>query len=49
MGLPKYADEHRWERLFHLSDQLDAVHVTFSMNKDHWLIFRRRDFEDDRP
>ena len=34
-------DERRWERLFHLSDRIDAVHVTFSMDKDHWLMFRR--------
>lgn len=35
------ADECRWERLFHLSDQLDAVHVTFSMERDHWVIYRK--------
>lgn len=35
------SDRTRWERLFHRSDQLDAVHVTFSMNKDHWLMFRK--------
>lgn len=35
------ADTDRWERLFDLSDQLDAVHVTFCGDKDHWLMFRR--------
>lgn len=40
-------DERRWERLFHLSDQLDSVHVTFSTSKDHWLMYRRRDFNEE--
>lgn len=36
------ADERRWERLFDLSGQLDALHVTFAMDKDHWMMYRRR-------
>ena len=36
------SDLSQWETLFQRSDELDAVHVTFSMNKDHWLMFRKR-------
>lgn len=35
------SDGNQWETLFHRSDELDAVHVTFSMNKNHWLMFRK--------
>ena len=37
-------DKGCWETLFHLSDRLDAAHVTFSMNRDHWLMFRKRPY-----
>lgn len=40
-------DERRWERLFDLSAKLDSVHVTFSMDKDHWMMYRRRDFNEE--
>jgi hypothetical protein len=36
------SDLSQWETLFQRSDELDALHVTFSMNKDHWLMFRKR-------
>ena len=35
------SDQTRWRRRFDLSNELDAVHVTFSMNKDHWLMFEK--------
>lgn len=35
------SDQGCWQRRFDLSDALDAVHLTFSMNRDHWLVFRK--------
>lgn len=35
------SDQTLWRRRFDLSNELDAVHVTFSMNKDHWLMFEK--------
>ena len=34
-------DPSCWQMQSDLSDALDAVHVTFSMNRDHWLVFRK--------
>ena len=35
------SDRNCWERRFDLSAALDAVHLKFSMNRDHWLMFRK--------
>jgi hypothetical protein len=31
-----------WNEVFDLSDQLDAAHVTFCMDKDHWRMFEKK-------
>lgn len=35
------ADGNCWTALKGLSDQLDAVHVTFATQSDHWMIWRK--------
>lgn len=35
------SDRNCWQRCFDLSDSLDAEHVNISINRDHWLMFRK--------